>query len=101
MTDAVKIEVIQEGGFAGIRRTAVLDTKSLSEAEASTLRRLIDAANFFSLPPSLMASEGADRLTYTVTVERPGQRYAIRTNTAEDYLALHELIQYVQTRARR
>jgi hypothetical protein len=100
MTDAVKIEVIQEGGFAGIRRTAVLDTRLLSEAEASALCRLIDAASFFSLPSSLMTSEGADRLTYIVTVERPGQRYTLRTNTAEDHPALHELIQYVKTRAR-
>jgi hypothetical protein len=95
-----KVEVIQEGGFAGIRRSIVLDANSLPAHEVDTLQSLIDEARFFTLPISLMTTQGADRLIYSITVEKSGQRHTVRTNQVETQPALQNLIAYVKTKTK-
>jgi hypothetical protein len=60
----MRIEVRQQGGFAGIRPPPlVLDTNDLEPAEAQELERLTS-----NLPPGNQPGHGADLMRYDVTV---------------------------------
>jgi len=65
----LKIEFVRSGGVAGIRLKASLDTETLKTAQASRIGRLVDDAEFFSLPKQAMAEVPApDRFEYRVEV---------------------------------
>jgi hypothetical protein len=72
--DRVRVEVSRSGGFAGVTRTASVDTDSLDTAQAAELRRLVGASRAASVPPARRPSaDGADRFQYEITVEHGGQ----------------------------
>jgi hypothetical protein len=69
----VRIRLVREGGFAGISRTAVVDTETLDPHRARELHRLVVAADLASLPPPSRAPAERDRFRYLLTVD-DGQR---------------------------
>lgn len=93
------------GGLAylpGLARPADIDSDRLSGADAAELQRLVDAANFFSLPSKINPPHpgAADYFQYTVTIEQGGQRHRVEwTDIAEDP-GLRELRLFLQAKAR-
>jgi Emfourin len=69
----MRIEVRQEGGFAGLRRPpVVLETDELEPAVARRLEEL--AAGLPAGGPGGRDSIGADQMRYDVLVDDPGGR---------------------------
>ena len=61
----MRIEVRQQGGFAGLRPPPlVLDTNDLERARAEELERLAS-----TLPPGNEPGHGADLMRYDVTID--------------------------------
>ena len=68
----------RSGGLAGIRLVAAFDSAALPTGPADELRRLVDGAGFFDLPPLLASKRsGFDRFRYKVTVETPERRHTV------------------------
>ena len=65
----MRIRLVREGGFAGISRSAVVDTETLDSNRAGELHRLVAAANLESLPAEPGKSRSRDRFRYHLTVE--------------------------------
>ena len=65
----MRIRLVREGGFAGISRSAVVDTETLEPHRAKELHRLVEAADLASLPKGPGKSEGRDRFRYHLTVD--------------------------------
>jgi hypothetical protein len=67
----MRISIEQSGGFAGLRRSAVMDTDELDAAEAEELVRLVEGADFFALPTVIESPRPQpDRFRYVITVSR-------------------------------
>src|SRR5437867_12540589 len=62
----------RSGGLAGIRLVAAFDSAALPTGPADELRRLVDGAGFFDLPPPLASQmAGLYRFRYKVNAETP------------------------------
>ena len=70
----------RSGGFAGMRKRALVDTDKLAPAERAEWERLIDAAQFFRLPSTIPPSnpQGRDMFVHLIRVERQGTRHEVR-----------------------
>ncbi len=97
MTDeAVRVEVVRRGGFAGTVHTMVLDTTELSAEDAAQLRELTDSAQlrFRIAAPN----PTAHLFSYQLTVCRAGQRRRRRYSEASMPPGVRELVEFVCTR---
>jgi hypothetical protein len=75
----MRIHFERSGGFAGITLTADVDSDQLPAAEADSLSKLIDQADFFNLPKKPKASsQGADQFQYNIRVETPSKSHEIQ-----------------------
>ena len=86
----MRIQFERSGGFAGMHITATFDTDSLPPEEGDRLREMVEAADFFNLPPtSATRTAGADQFQYKVTVEAEGRQHTVETGdaTAPDTLS--------------
>lgn len=96
----VKLE--RTGGFAGMKMSVAVDTDTLSPDDAQELRKLMDAANFFELPPEILGeTPGADRFLYTLTAEMENRRHVVHTTEAAADGALKQLINWLTEVGRR
>lgn len=72
------------GGFAplpGLSKPVTIDAAALPADTAAELRRLLEAARFFSLPPRVGGQrDAADYQTYTIDVEAEDRRHAVRVS---------------------
>jgi hypothetical protein len=74
----MRMTIERTGGFAGMRLTKVIDTATLPAEEKNQLRRLVDAADFFHLPATLISnSPQPDRFQYRLTVEENTQQHTV------------------------
>jgi hypothetical protein len=74
----MRATLVRTGGFAGIRLTTKVDTDSLKEDERKQLQQLIESADFFNLPASLLsASPQPDRFQYTLTIEDANRTHTV------------------------
>ena len=74
----MRLPIERTGAFAGKRLTKVIDTATLSAEEKNQLRRLVDAADFFRLPATLISnSPQPDRFQYRLTVEENTQQHTV------------------------
>lgn len=101
----MRISFERSGGLAGMRLTAAIDSDTLTEAEASELKRLVDQAGFFDLSagpgPAGPGGSGADQFVYRVTVETAGRRHTVETTDAAAPPALQPLLAWLNQAARR
>ena len=90
------------GGFAGMRTSVNLDTKSLPKDEADKLHDLVDKAGFFNLPASFPAPKrGADYFQYRLTVEMDGRKHTVEVSDPAVPAALRPLLQSLMGYARK
>jgi hypothetical protein len=97
----MRIEFTQAGGvgyFPGLQKPVTIDVDLLEKAEADELRRLVEAAGFFTIPDTVgvPARGAADYQHYVVTVEDGGQRHTVRILAPVADPALHDLIRAAQ-----
>ena len=53
--DVMKISMERSGGFAGMTRSFEVDVDALPEDQRSVVMALVDDANFFALPASIVS----------------------------------------------
>jgi hypothetical protein len=75
----VRLELRRSGGFAGITRSASLDTADLPSAEADELAGLLERSGVLHEPPgrSGRAPGAPDRFRYRLVVERHEERVEV------------------------
>lgn len=87
----MRIEFKRTGGFAG-RRLSV----SLDEPVPDELRRAIDEAHFFSLPPRLPSPPNyRDPMTYSITASDGEKTHTVTAGDGGIPEALQPLIDYL------
>ncbi len=98
--ERVRVEVNRSGGFAGITRTASLDTESLDAAKAAELRRLVGVSRAASSPAAAgepAARRGADRFQFEITVEHDGQTETVARAEPDLTPVEQQLVRWVLT----
>jgi hypothetical protein len=97
----MRIHFERKGGFTNIPLTTTVDVDQLPHAEADRLRQIIDAANFFSLPPQITAPTPLpDRFHYILTVETPEQTHKVSVDETAASPTLRSLIETLSSVAR-
>jgi len=95
----MRIDFMRSGGFTGIPLRKTLDTDTLPAEEGQELERLVDAAEFFSLPET-PGSGGADKRQYKITVEQNGRTHTVEADERAVPAALKPLVTKLETAAR-
>ncbi|HEU5100434.1 MAG TPA: protealysin inhibitor emfourin [Roseiflexaceae bacterium] len=90
-----------EGGlayFPGLRRVAVIDSHSLSAAEAAKLVQLLDSAHFFELPEDCrkLRPGAADCQQYAITAEDADRRHTVRLADPVEDPRLQALLDFLE-----
>ena len=97
----MRIEIERTGGFAGLTRTAAVDTAFLPPEKAALVHDAIAAARFFELPALLEGdAPGADRLHYQITVIGPERRHTVQVGESALRGPLRPLVDVVWAIAR-
>ncbi|MEH1966890.1 protealysin inhibitor emfourin [Nostoc sp.] len=93
----MRISLERTGGFAGITKKTTVDTDTLPPNEASTLPRLVEAADLFRLPEQITSSNPqSDRFQYKLTVEDNGKQHTVTVSEAALPGTLRPLIEWLQ-----
>lgn len=96
--ERVKVEVVRSGGFAGLTRTASVDTDQLDDAAAEELRRLCEDSELGSGrtgAPSPVPPGAADLFQYGVTVQRGGRKVSFARSEPQLTPAERRLVSWV------
>jgi hypothetical protein len=97
----MQITFEQTGGFTGIPMTVTVDVDKLPPPEAQDFRQLVTTARFFELPELITTPvPGADRFSYTITVEAEGRTHCVTVSEGAVPEALRPLIQRLRGMAR-
>lgn len=75
--NAMQITVERSGGFTGMPLTITVDTAHLSPEQATHLRHLVEAIDFFHLPAPVSAPAQPDRFEYGVTVQEGDRKHTV------------------------
>jgi len=99
----MRVRFSQDGGFAaipGLQRSVELDTDSLDPGAAEELVRLVESSRFFEQPESIgtTGDVGADKRTYTLSVEDHDRSRTIRLQDPIPDANLAALIRFAQRR---
>jgi hypothetical protein len=99
----MKIQFERSGGFSGIPIVAAIDSQSLPTDEAQHLRKLVQEANFFDLPPHLPASgrAGVDQFQFKITIEDGERTHTVETTDSAAAADLQPLLRQLTLFARR
>ncbi|AKG23338.1 protealysin inhibitor emfourin [Calothrix sp. 336/3] len=94
----MKISMERTGGFAGVTRTKIVDTKNLSETSIQELTKILKQTDFLNLPPQILSqSHQVERFQYQITLEYQGQLHTVTVpETAMDD-NLKSLIEWIQS----
>ncbi|MGF1935698.1 MAG: protealysin inhibitor emfourin [Nostoc sp. ChiQUE02] len=93
----MRISLERTGGFAGITKKTTVDTDTLPPNEASTLPRLVEAADLFRLPEHITSpNPQSDRFQYKLTVEDNGKQHTVTVSEAALPGTLRPLIEWLQ-----
>ncbi|HNK63119.1 MAG TPA: hypothetical protein PLE14_03665 [Anaerolineales bacterium] len=89
------------GGFMGRKVSLSLNLNELPEEQASTLRTLVEEANFLSIDDTRPTADPArDQFTYTVTIETDKIHHTIHTTDTSMPASLRPLIENLSGLAR-
>jgi hypothetical protein len=90
------------GGFAGITMTKTFDTAILPNNEASQLRQLVDAADFFRLPTTIASNTPQpDRFQYHLTAEDNDKQHTVEVGEQSIPSTLRPLIEWLMAGVRK
>ncbi|MEH2288658.1 protealysin inhibitor emfourin [Nostoc sp.] len=93
----MRISFERTGGFAGITKKTTVDTDTLPPNEASTLPRLVEAADLFRLPELITSpTPQSDRFQYKLTVEDNGKQHTVTVSESALPGTLRPLIEWLQ-----
>ncbi|HEY9728438.1 MAG TPA: protealysin inhibitor emfourin, partial [Chroococcales cyanobacterium] len=85
----------------GMRLTKVVDASTLPPEEKNQLRRLVDAADFFRLPATLISTgPQPDRFQYRLTLEEDTQQHTVLVSEQAVPGTLRPLIEWLMQMAR-
>ncbi|MDX2231245.1 MAG: protealysin inhibitor emfourin [Leptolyngbyaceae cyanobacterium bins.349] len=73
----MRISFERSGGFAGMMMTVSIDTAKLGPSEATQVKSMVEAANFFQLPEAIASSAQPDRFQYHLTVAEPQRKHSV------------------------
>jgi len=90
----------RSGGFMGLKSSLTINLDDLPPDQAETLRRLVDEANFFTLPKDPPARPHPDGFQYTITVETKTVKQTVHTSDTTAPQELQPLLQELSQRAR-
>ena len=94
----MKIAFERTGGFAGMRVSKTIDSRSLPQQEQEQLKKMVDDAGFFELPPAQSgAPGGADRFQYKISVEADGREKSVTIGEAAIPDRLRPLVDYLSS----
>lgn len=97
----MRIQLKISGGmayFPGLSQPITIDSDALPQQEAKELKRLVDEAHFFSLPPviNVPAPGAADYRQYTITVDDGKRHHVVQATDPITDLHLQALLRYLQ-----
>jgi hypothetical protein len=97
------IQVERSGGFAGIPLQSVIDISQLDPQERQEMQDLVNSSRFFDTPLPAASSQtaGADRFTYSLTIEEGAKKRTVNLNEADIPENWQPLIQRINLLARR
>ena len=93
----MRIDIIRDGGIAGVRRAISLDTSSLSKTDVETVQLLSTAAKARPTLAVTAAPGLADAFSYEVTISDGGNQTAFSATDANVSPELRALISFVQS----
>lgn len=97
---SLRISIERSGGFAGITVRTTLDEKDLSPDEAQKLRRLVEQADFLSLPKKITPrSSRPDRFQYELNLEESGQKHTVTMSEEAMPENLKPLVKWLMEKA--
>jgi hypothetical protein len=98
------IQFTAEGGiayFPGLNKPVSIDTAQLPPQEAAELERLVQAANFFDLPPAIAPPSGAaDYLQYTISIESGDRQHNVQVSNFVEDPTLLALVSRLKAKAK-
>ncbi len=99
----MRVRFKTEGGvafFPGLSRPVTIDSGELPENEAVELRRRVEEARFFDLPPTVGEPPpgAADYLRHTITVEDEDRSHTARVTDPVEDPALRALVGYLDAK---
>jgi len=96
----MQITVERSGGFTGMPLTLSIDTAHLAPEQATHLRHLVEAADFFHLPATVSVPAQPDRFEYEVTVREGDRKHTVTVGEAAMPERLKPLLAWVIEAAR-
>jgi len=101
----MRVQFKTEGGityFPGLSKPVTIESADLPQAEADTLRRLVEAARFFELPADSRALRrgAADYHQYMITVEDGRRHHTVRLADPIESPELQALVEFLREKTR-
>lgn len=87
----------RSGGFVGQGLRLQVDLNQLPIENARNLTRLIEQAEFFSLPENFIIKFNPDEYQYTITVDTGGQIHTVRANDSTLPASLRPLVEQLSS----
>jgi emfourin len=93
------IEFMRSGGISGVRLSKSFDTDSMPVEAAAELIGMVQAADFFDLPPD-MNSPGANNFRYKISVDDQDRSHTVQVDERAMPKALAPLVRKLEAAAR-
>ena len=99
------VQFTTEGGiayFPGLSKPVTIDSEQLSPAEASELKRLVEATHFFERPAQVgtVPRGAADYQRYTIVVEEGGRKHTVQLTDPVQDPDFQNLLNFLKSQAK-
>ncbi len=94
----MKISIQRSGGFAGINRSYIVDTDTLTPDVTRKIKKMVQDGRLFELrsPPPTITKGSADYYSYSVTLDDNGKEHTVNCNQFNVRKELKLLIDYLE-----
>lgn len=93
----LRVSITRGGGLAGLVITTAVDTSTLTEKDAATLREMVRAANLEHVVPSSTSAAIPDEQTYEITVESEEISRTVVMSERDLTAAIRSLMAWVES----